>query len=39
MGEYADIFTSQDEIYLVFTKRKENFIFVSCLAENTESTT
>ena len=38
-SENADIFTAQDEIYLVFTKKNVNFLFILNSTENTESTT
>ena len=28
MSENGDIFTTRDEIYLVFTKKKVNFLFI-----------
>ena len=37
MNENVDIFTAQDEIYLVFAVKKNSFYFI--LNGNTESTT
>ena len=37
--ENVDIFTARDEIYLVFTGKKTNFLFILYSTENTESTT
>ena len=39
MSENADIFTEQDEVYLVFTPQKVNFLLILYSMENTESTT